>query len=154
MSAAHTEGLLAVRDKWIIPADHIGRKIGGHIDRDVDFITYAHIIATVQSKYHDEAANARRLVACWNACDGLSIADLEVAPGYAASIAGFHEQHDLLMEARAEVMRQDKELAAARALLQEVLGIHDAAECHDHQGVFIDEFAERIRAFLKGGVPC
>jgi len=42
------------------------------------------------------------------------------------------------------------ELAAARALLSEVLDIHDAATCNDLQGIFISEFAARIRTFLKG----
>lgn len=50
MSAAHTEGLLAVEFPWLIPAAHVGRKIGGSTNREKDFSEYAHIIATAQSK--------------------------------------------------------------------------------------------------------
>ncbi len=77
MSGAHTEGPLAAVDQWIIPAAHTDRKIGGSTDKAKDFATYAHIIATVQSKYHDEKANIRRLVACWNAFDGVPTEKIE-----------------------------------------------------------------------------
>lgn len=131
MSAAHTKGLLAVRDKWIIPADHVGRKIGGHVDRDIDFVTYAHIIATVQSKYHDEAANARRLVACWNACEGLTQDHFD--GGWTAKGLSRH--------ARA---MEDK-VTTALTLLSDALETFDEYMPADH------EVADRIRAFLKGG---
>lgn len=126
MKKGHTEGMLAIRDKWIIPAAHAERKIGGHIDRQVDFSTYAHIIATVQSKYHDENANIERLVACWNAFDGMPTeAILQLA-----SIGG--------------VQGLTNDAGDALTLLSDALEEFDDDHSKDR------EVADRIRSFLKG----
>lgn len=34
--------------------------------------------ATILSSHHETAANARRIVACWNACEGISTEALEL----------------------------------------------------------------------------
>lgn len=85
-------------------------------------------------------ADARRLAACWNVFENVRTEMVEALVGIGA------------MEVAADAVRRlpamESELNAARALLREVLGIHDAATCHDHDGVFVDEFAERIRSYL------
>lgn len=53
--------------------------------------------------------NARRLAACWNACEGLETDQLEALPEPFAGLA------------LGELMAVRKELAAARALLREVM---------------------------------
>ena len=56
---SHTEGKMAANDDWI------GRETGG--------------IVAIMGGFDDitNKANARRLVACWNACDGVSTESLE-----------------------------------------------------------------------------
>lgn len=48
-------------------------------------------------------ADARRIIACVNACAGLGTSELESAPGYKAAIEGFHEQRGMVLAARANV---------------------------------------------------
>lgn len=71
--------------------------------------------APVRDFNAEQQANARRIVACVNACEGISTTDLESAPGYDAAINGFHEQRALVVQARNE---RDELLA----LLTEVAG--------------------------------
>ncbi|QOD81861.1 hypothetical protein [Chromobacterium haemolyticum] len=61
-------------------------------------------------------ARARRVVAAWNACQGVSTDDLESSPGYLAAIQGFHEQRELVMQARAQ---RDQLLAALEGMAEE-----------------------------------
>jgi len=70
-------------------------------------------------------ANARRLAACWNACDGIGTERLEA-----------HAMHS---------RRQLDALADARALLAEAAGVVDGIP--NAYGIVL---ADRIRAFLKG----
>lgn len=79
-------------------------------------------------KYED----ARRLAACWNACEGLTVENLEDNMPLLDGLAGLNTK---LAESGAA-------LFAARALLIEVI-----AEVPDD---YSDELAERIRAHLKG----
>jgi hypothetical protein len=58
--------------------------------------------ATDEAGKEETKANARRIVACVNACAGVSTADLETSPGYKAAIEGFHEQRSLVIAARNE----------------------------------------------------
>ena len=60
-------------------------------------------------------ANARRLVACWNACEGIDTADLDVG-----SVSIIHKLHD---EVAKLVLAQRDELLAA---LQGILGYFDS----------------------------
>lgn len=89
--------------------------------------------------------NARRLAACWNMCDGIDLENIEQGMPlverinvYAGQVAAF-----------------DTELAAARALLTEILTADDEmiAELRA-DGIALDTdggilLTERIRAFLK-----
>jgi hypothetical protein len=81
--------------------------------------------------------DARRLAACWNTLQAFSTEEIE--------------QGIDLVERIEQGIEARKQLTTSRALLAEVLGVHDAAFDYDVSGVFVDEFAERIRAFLKGG---
>lgn len=55
--------------------------------RELDLAGWVDIVTTdpdgtrslpfIACKHHDPEANARRLVACWNACEGISTEDLE-----------------------------------------------------------------------------
>ncbi len=69
--------LAVVGGKWIIPAEHAGRKIGGSTNEECNKADYAHLVAFVQGKYQDNEANARRLVACWNAFEGVGTDKIE-----------------------------------------------------------------------------
>jgi hypothetical protein len=66
----------------IIPAEHMNRPIGAHEDAAIDRETYAQEICAMhwpdRNRSEDEVrANARRIVACVNACAGYSTEDLE-----------------------------------------------------------------------------
>jgi len=129
MSAAHTEGLLVAVD---INGDGCMGLISGERDSilTVDETNFAYV-------YNSE--DARRLVACWNACEGLTTDNLEsVAMMGDTLFARFNEFN-------AEVVRQDKAIDAARTLLADALETFDDNPHGDH------EVADRIRAFLKGG---
>lgn len=76
------------------------------------------------------AANAARLVACWNIAEGMQTKEIE--------------QGTPLVKVRDKINAQAQELAAARALLESVLpAITDK--------VGYRTVAESVRAFLKGG---
>ena len=85
-------------------------------------------------------ANAQRLVACWNALDGLS--DDHLAGGW--NVRGMSTYAKGLEE----------KLAAARALLAEAVKPHDdhlaALKASGEQPV-INPLSVRINSFLKGG---
>lgn len=76
-------------------------------------------------------ANARRIVACWNACEGLSMDHFE--GGWTAKGLSRHAK------------AMEDQVAAARTLLSDALEVFDDNVEQDH------EVADRIRAFLKGG---
>ena len=65
----HTKGLLRVGHSGAVVADHPVREMNGS-----DAVEYygGHMVAESVT-----AANARRLVACWNACHGLPTDELE-----------------------------------------------------------------------------
>ena len=83
------------------------------------------------------AANARRLVACWNTCDGLSTENLENNNPIKDGLRGLNAQ-----------------LRAARALLAEAVKPHDdhvkAVQATGEQPA-INPLAIQINSFLKGG---
>jgi len=82
-------------------------------------------------------ANARRLVACWNACDGLSTENLENNNPIKDGLQGLNAQ-----------------LRAARALLAEAVKPHNdhvkAVQATGEQPA-INPLAIQINSFLKGG---
>jgi len=82
-------------------------------------------------------ANARRLVACWNACDGLSTENLENNNLIKDGLRGLNAQ-----------------LRAARALLAEAVKPHNdhvkAVQATGEQPA-INPLAIQINSFLKGG---
>lgn len=83
------------------------------------------------------AANARRLVACWNTCDGLSTENLENNNPIKDGLRGLNAQ-----------------LRAARALLAEAVKPHNdhvkAVQATGEQPA-INPLAIQINSFLKGG---
>lgn len=83
-------------------------------------------------------SDARRLAACWNACEGIDTDNLEKFPGWASD--GF-----------APGVKVVQELAAARALLAEIANRIDEEESNSVGTIGLNNDADRIRAFLKGG---
>ena len=72
-------------------------------------------------------ANARRLVACWNACEGIDTEHLEnidmLGETLAVRFAAFHASERELMDTR------DKLLAAAQTTLAKNLHLADGDNC-------------------------
>lgn len=130
------------------------------------------------------ADGARRLAACWNACEGVSTEDIEncakairepmpaIGQRYAgleaeidqlrAERSGLHEQTRREMAAHKSVSETAAslraELAAARALLDEVLDAHDSDELEyvevdgtTEPTVRFAGIVQRVRALVKGG---
>ena len=120
MSDNHTQGRLVYQEN---------SDVYTHILRDAEgrFILQLSQDASGQSE-----VNARRFAACWNACDGLSSKELEALPVPFAELA------------LGELLRTRAELAAARALLDEVFKDVDP-ETNAQDALF-----DRISVFLKG----
>lgn len=59
----------------------------------------------ISTRHENSEANARRLVACWNACEGIDTEDLE-----AGSVSIIHKLHDATAK---RVLEQRDELLAA-----------------------------------------
>lgn len=87
----------------------------------------------------DHLANAQRLVACWNACEGVATEALENSGALAAGTKNHAVAYSQLTSAQ-------RDLADARRLLGAVLGVIDNVPT-----AFGLKMADRIRAFLKGG---
>ena len=104
---------------------------------------------TVIAAYISEE-DARRLAACWNACEGLTteqVEELASGSGAAGSLRCIDELRGFHKKSIAETDAARAGLAAARALLTDVyvignLDIGDAAA---------KELDLRVNAFLKGG---
>jgi len=118
MSAAHTEGLLYAEKNAY---NRVTLR-----SKDTDYP-----IATDL----DDEEDARRLVACWNACDGLVTEFIEKKrPVYWIAERAALEPAEKLAN----------ELAVARTLLEEAIAkIDPDVDVHD-------KVVPRIRAFLKG----
>jgi hypothetical protein len=162
------EKLAVVGGKWIIPAEHADRKIGSSTNKQEDKSNYAHLICNVQGKYQDNEANARRLVACWNACDGFGTNMLEsvVVAGDTLSQrwhgmhAAIDEQQQKAADLKVELAHAKEanqallaQLGAMRVLLTQVVELYDAgcivSACDGHETeTALDILAERIRAIL------
>lgn len=168
MSEKHTQGRLAVKHVWIVPEDHRERPIGGSTDKQKDRDHYANVVATVEHKYHDNAANIRRLVDCWNAFDGISpplVACIVENGGVKLILETASNNEKELAAVRARIAELDAqlgkrpcqnnrctELAAARALLREVVTDHDNKliddMCASQKAIPSNPFVERIRSYL------
>lgn len=98
MSAQHTQGRLTVA----------GPTIQGGEDACGVPLAIAHMLnpyAGATGAADRVEANARRLVACWNACEGLTTETLEVAgSGIAPSLNEIFEEHGELMAQRDELL--------------------------------------------------
>lgn len=96
-------------------------------------------------------ADAKRLVACWNACEGMSTEAIEALDG----IGTMGDLKAAYSEAKAHsvtpiVNSQNKELAVARALLVEVLlHINPGASKWTENG--IEFLRDKVRTFLAEG---
>ncbi len=99
MSGKHTRGLLSHQDKR--------PQCGGFSlfagDQFIAFVSDS-------DECTDWQANAERMVACWNACQGIDTADLDVG-----SVSIIHKLHD---EVAKLVLAQRDELLAALNLLK------------------------------------
>lgn len=85
-----------------------------HILRDADgrFIASAPQGTTVQEP------NMRRLAACWNACEGMETHDIEALSTLGNVGDMFRSLHQQIGSVKADLMRSDIKLAAARADLE------------------------------------
>lgn len=121
MSGQHTQGRLAVHVTPLLSEIWLRRE-------DCDGV-----LAQPKAIVGNDA-DARRLVACWNACDGGSTEDLEALAFFGIPVTkvvdGIKQERDT---ARAE-------LATARTLLAEI----NASIPNDH----FDPLVDRIRALL------
>ena len=118
MSDTHTQGRAVITDTH----------------SDFEFVVLRIGINDINCKTE---ANARRLAACWNACEGLPTQDLEAlsVPFSELSLGG-------LLSVR-------KELDAARALLSEILRLDEATSNNGEFGSLVGNMSDRIRAFLE-----
>jgi hypothetical protein len=95
MSAQHTQGLLAINP---IELDQIA---AADTSKEVARATqFGHSVDTI-------IANARRLAACWNACDGISTDDLEQYYGCQGGIDAALEEASLQDHLSAVVQRNE-----------------------------------------------
>mgnify|MGYP003587996290 CR=1 FL=1 len=74
--------------------------------------------------------------------------ELAAANARIAKLEALVSERDAMLGKRPCQNNRCNELNAARALLREVLEVHDAASSYDLQGIFVDEFASKIRAHL------
>lgn len=80
-------------------------------------------------------ANAERIAACWNACQGIDTADLK-----AGSVSIIHKLHD---EAAQRVLAQRDELLAA---LQGIIGYFDSGNSVDVSQATIKAGSDEVKA--------
>lgn len=120
MSAAHTKGQLVAKKDGVI--------VGGPVRELPKGPVQSQIASVCCVEDADQQANARRLVACWNACDGSETEDLErLGANFIKPLIDLIDYRD-----------------AARTLLSDALESFDDNSREDH------EVADRIRKFLKG----
>lgn len=102
MSAKHTQGRLVVRGGFSIYADEGKTPV-------------ADTCLTASVPDNDEA-NARRLVACWNACEGLHTESLERGAPLADQIVDALNQRDELLEALRCAIKKAPELITVSSI--------------------------------------
>jgi hypothetical protein len=95
----------------IVPEDHTCRPIGAHEDAEIDLATYAQEICAMhwpdRNRSEDEViANARRIVACVNACEYISTEYLEKFGGTTFNhFKEMKDQRDKLLASLKDAMR-------------------------------------------------
>jgi hypothetical protein len=109
MREKHTEGWLEVVD---------GRRIGITLPAETGDGFDSHCVAITHDSNGrlDAVASARRLVACWNACDGIETSLLEQFPrgmNGMSNIAIGKQRDELLAALEAEQEWRDREEAGA-----------------------------------------
>jgi hypothetical protein len=80
-------------DRYIIPASHLGRRIGGSTNPHDDFENFAHVIAEARCKYLPIRANATYIAAANPAVVLVLLADLAAARALLADIADNETRH-------------------------------------------------------------
>jgi hypothetical protein len=118
----------------------------GRLIYQEDSDVYTHILRDVtgnriihqgpQDSRGEAEANARRLAACWNVCDGLETADLEVGATLGDICA---DRNGLVIK----LGKAQEKLDMARSMLEEALDTFDDNPAEGH------EIADRIRSFLE-----
>lgn len=147
MSAQHTLGRLKA-----VACDLM--EDGGRL-RMASNVTACGAGGSLQKNVDAALVNARRLAACWNACEGVATEGIEALAavgGVAAAdtimkqaLAGFEEMKQGIEEEWKAARQLRADLATARALLKKVLEV----DVLDEDGTNLDLEA-CIRAFLKG----
>ena len=95
MSSKHTQGPLVLAQHGAIRGGPMQRYVNGSAQDQVAMTTGANWMAP-----GEHVENARRLVACWNACDSIDTEHLEKygLPGFAEKISDLREQRDKLLD--------------------------------------------------------
>lgn len=137
----HTQGRLVAKHEWLVPESHQDRPIGNSSNPIHDRDNYAHVVAQLRGRYHDQDANARRLAAAWNNAEGMDTQEIEqgmplvkardTINAQAAELAAANEriaklealvaERDAMLGKRPCQNSRCNELNAARALLREVI---------------------------------
>lgn len=166
----HTDGKLIAKYEWLVPEAHQDRPIGNSSNPIHDRDNYAHVVAQVRGRYHNQDANARRLAAAWNLCEGIDTESLETGAtlvdicersnGYQfelsaanariAKLEALVAERDAMLGKRPCQNSRCNELNAYRALLREVMegteAFSNALECnYDFNGI---EWSEKARDYL------
>lgn len=133
MSTEHTQGRLEVAD---------GRRIGVVLPNEVGGGFDSHCVALAQDSGGrlNAEANARRLVACWNACDGVGTDLLEQYP---APFTELRTQRDQLLAALKDV------LSTHSAECKAELSLSTATENYSDHSPELDAYTEAAVASSK-----
>lgn len=124
----HTQGKLIAKYEWLVPEAHQNRPIGNSSNPIHDRDNYAQVVAQVRGRYHDQDANACRLAAAWNHFDGVETTSIEAMPVFTKIQRDYSQSlGDLAVERDCAL----SELAAARALLREVVDMVSSEEYND-----------------------
>lgn len=115
MSAKHTQGPLVLDQHGAIRGGPMVRFINGSAQEQVAMTT---VTSWMEPGEHIE--NARRLVACWNACEGISTDAIETegsaVMGWAraaSKLLRLRSEHDELQESHQAIKEHRDELLAA-----------------------------------------
>lgn len=137
----HTQGRLVAKHEWLVPESHQDRPIGNSSNPIHDRDNYAHVVAQLRGRYHDQDANARRLAVAWNNAEGMDTQEIEqgmplvkvrdtinAQAGELASVnvriaklEALVAERDAMLGKRPCQNSRCNELNAARALLREVI---------------------------------
>lgn len=114
----HTQGRLVAKHEWLVPESHQDRPIGNSSNPIHDRDNYAHVVAQLRGRYHDQDANARRLAAAWNAFDGVRTEFIEAMAGTGAMQAA-SDSMSSLPAALSELNAANERIAKLETLVGE-----------------------------------